>query len=220
MPQIEFVGFHYHITAVSIGYLLAYILVLLFLLKMYKPRKLEHFAPLIMEQATNISNMPPVYITLGFLVWLYFFKSPVHETISPTDQAFRDLLSRELEGFAPMQKYVDSLHAGIREGGSETHLWEQALAELVATPEFISMNSRVGELRELSLAEATKSIHDSPLGSLQGLCSAARRARGQDASQVHGEDSQVHGEDSQVHGEDSGTLPDGLPDGLPEGSSF
>jgi hypothetical protein len=203
MPQIEFVRFHYNISAVSIGYLLAYILVLLFLLKMYKPRKLEHFAPLIMEVNTNISNMPPVYITLGFLIWLYFFKRP-HETISPAEQAFRDLLSRELEGFAPMQKYVDELHAGIREGGSETHIWEQALAELVATPEFISMNSRVGELRELSLAEAAKSIHDSPLGSLQGLCSAARRARGQDASQVHGE---LPGT-----GEDSGTLPDGLPE--------
>jgi hypothetical protein len=170
---------------------------------MYKSRKLEHFAPLIIDCGTNTSNMPPIYMTLGFLLWLYFFKKPVH-AISHTEQEFRDLFSRELEGFAPMQKYVDLLHAGLREGGSESHLWEKALAELVATPEFISMNSRVGELRGLSLAEATKSIHDSPLGSLQGLCSAARRARGQDASQVHGE---LPGT-----GEGSGTLPDGLPE--------
>jgi hypothetical protein len=33
MPQIEFVGFHYTVNAVSIGYLLAYILVMLFLIK-------------------------------------------------------------------------------------------------------------------------------------------------------------------------------------------
>jgi hypothetical protein len=33
MPQIEFVGFHYTVNLLSIGYLLAYILVLVFLLK-------------------------------------------------------------------------------------------------------------------------------------------------------------------------------------------
>lgn len=44
MPQIEFVGFHYTVNALSIGYLLAYILVLLFLIKpLFKESVLAQF---------------------------------------------------------------------------------------------------------------------------------------------------------------------------------
>jgi hypothetical protein len=200
------------------------------LLKRVKTIKLYNFAPLMVETGpANIDMVSVCITTVGVLIWLYFARStPLIHEISPAEQAFRDLLSREIEGYAATQKYLDALQEGIRGGGVEAHHWEQALEQLVLSPEFIYMNCRVLELRGLTLSEAAQSISDSPLGSLQGLCPAARQARGlgeesqvhREESQVHREESQVHREESQVQGEDSGTLPDGLPEGLPEGSSF
>ena len=84
---------------------------------------------MMLEIDPGSSNMVPVYMTVGFLVWLYFFRStpPIHETIA-TELAFRELFSREIDGYANMQQYVEALQAGIREGGSETHLCRRWLS--------------------------------------------------------------------------------------------
>jgi hypothetical protein len=72
-----------------------------------------------------------------------------------------------------LRRNTDALEEGIRVRASEAHYWVQ-VEQLVESPEFLYTNFRVLELRGLTLSEAAKSISDSPLGSLQGLCPAAR----------------------------------------------